>query len=159
MTAATDPADANPADVRAVAVRLLARREYARQELGRRLTRRGFPEAVVETVLEALVAEGLLSDERFAESFVRAKADRGQGPFRIARELGERGVAGELVDEALAAAETDWRDLARRVRVKRFGARVPEDYAGRARQMRFLHYRGFTEAQIRAALGDTAADD
>jgi regulatory protein len=159
VTAAADPADASPADVRAVAVRLLARREYARAELGRRLARRGFPGAPVETVLEELVAEGLLSDARFAESFVRARADRGQGPFRIARELGERGVAGELVDEALAAAETDWRDLARRVRAKRFGTALPEDYAGRARQMRFLHYRGFTEAQIRAALGESAADD
>jgi SOS response regulatory protein OraA/RecX len=31
---------------------------------------------------------------------------------------------------------------------------VPPDFPGRARQMRFLHYRGFTEAQIRAALDE-----
>jgi regulatory protein len=154
MTASSEPADAGDADVRAAATRLLARREYARVELERRLTRRGYPAEIVAAVLDALVAENLLSDERFAESFVRARADRGQGPLRIRRELGERGVGAGVAEQALAAADADWDELARGVRAKRFGAAVPGDYPGRARQMRFLHYRGFTEEQIRAALGE-----
>lgn len=149
-----EPAEVGAADVRAAATRLLARREYARVELERRLTGRGLPRPVVAEVLDALAAENLLSDERFAESFVRARADRGYGPTRIRRELAERGVAGELADEAIAGAETDWDSLALRVRVKRFGPEVPPDFPGRARQMRFLNYRGFTEAQIRAALDE-----
>jgi regulatory protein len=159
MAGKVDPAEAGEADVRAAAMRLLARREYARVELGRRLARRGFPDEIVASVLDALVAERLLSDERFAESFLRARAERGQGPYRIARALGERGVDPAIVDEALAATDTDWDELARRVRTKRFGRALPDDYPGRARQMRFLHYRGFTESQIRAALGDHGATD
>jgi regulatory protein len=154
VTRPDDSPEVGAADVRAAATRLLARREYARVELERRLTGRGLPHPVVAEVLDALVAENLLSDERFAESFVRARADRGHGPTRIRRELAERGVAGELADEAIAGAETDWRSLASRVRIKRFGTAVPPDFPGRARQMRFLHYRGFTEAQIRAALDE-----
>jgi SOS response regulatory protein OraA/RecX len=33
-----------------------------------------------------------------------------------------------------------------------FGAEPPSDYAQRARQARFLQYRGFSSAQIKAAL-------
>ncbi|HVJ29103.1 MAG TPA: RecX family transcriptional regulator [Gammaproteobacteria bacterium] len=38
------------------------------------------------------------------------------------------------------------------MRAKRFGPELPRDYAERARQARFLQYRGFDSAQIRAAL-------
>jgi regulatory protein len=38
------------------------------------------------------------------------------------------------------------------VRAKRFGPGIPRDYAERARQARFLQYRGFDSAEIRAAL-------
>jgi len=154
MKRGVEPAEAGPADIREAATRWLARREYARIELARRLTRRGFPSGLVDEVLNELQEENLLSDERFAESFISARAGRGQGPARIRRELRERGVAGVLADEALAGADADWMALARAVRVKRFGAAAPEGFPERARQMRFLHYRGFTEAQIRAALGE-----
>jgi len=42
---------------------------------------------------------------------------------------------------------------ARAVRRKRFGAAPPSDFRERARQARFLEYRGFDGDQIRAALG------
>ena len=154
MKRGVEPAEAGPADIRGAATRWLARREYARVELERRLTRRGFPPELVDDVVSELQEENLLSDERFAESFVSAKAGRGQGPARIRRELRERGVDGALADAALAEADADWLALARAVRTKRFGAAFPRDFPERARQMRFLHYRGFTEAQIRAALGE-----
>jgi regulatory protein len=38
------------------------------------------------------------------------------------------------------------------VRKKRFGPELPRDYLERARQARFLEYRGFGSAEIRAAL-------
>ena len=59
---------------------------------------------------------------------------------------------------ALADAGTDWPELARAVREKRFGAGAPADFRERARQARFLQYRGFTADQVRQALG-SAADD
>ena len=42
-----------------------------------------------------------MSDARFAESFVRVRSERGQGPLRIRAELRERGVTDVLVDEVL----------------------------------------------------------
>jgi len=40
------------------------------------------------------------------------------------------------------------------VRSKRFGDAMPEDFKERARQARFLQYRGFTSEQIREVLND-----
>ena len=81
---------------------LLVRREHSRMELLGKLTRRGFDAAACEEVLDALVEENALSDERFAEHY--------------------------------------------------------DEYRERARQGRFLSQRGFTAAQISAALG-TLFDD
>jgi regulatory protein len=47
----------------------------------------------------------------------------------------------------------DWAATARELRRRRFGVSPPGDYPERARQARFLQYRGFTAEQIRAALG------
>ncbi|MGB5208962.1 MAG: regulatory protein RecX [Gammaproteobacteria bacterium] len=141
------------ADIRRAAMNLLARREYARAELASRLSRRQLPADLVGEVLDDLVAENLLSDARFAESFVGARASRGKGPLRIRRELEERGVSGELIDIALEDSGVDWLDVAKAVRHKRFGAAIPVDFKDKARQMRFLQYRGFAPDQIQAATG------
>lgn len=148
-----DAPDWTAASVEAVAVRLLARREHSRHELARKLAARGVPEELVASVLARLAERHLQSDDRYAESLVTSRAGRGQGPVRIRRELGERGVASEAVEQALAGAGQDWFDLARQVRRRRFGAAVPSDWKSRAQQSRFLEYRGFTGEQIRHALG------
>lgn len=147
-----------PADVRRAAMDLLARREYGRSELAGRLAAKALPETLVEPVLDALAAEGLQSDARYAESFVGARANRGQGPVRIRLELERRGVAGELVDAALAEAG-DWDALAAAARVRKFGAKPPADFREKARQARFLQYRGFTAEQVRAALEGAPDED
>jgi regulatory protein len=108
--------------------------------------------------LDALAATDLQSDRRYAEGYCRARAAQGFGPVRIRGELASRGVDHGLIDEILDASGEDWAEKARFVRRKRFGAREPEDFSERARQMRFLEYRGFGHAQIRAALG-AAVDD
>jgi regulatory protein len=137
---------------------LLARREHSPAELRRKLADRDFSPGEIEVTLEALIREGLLSEARFLESFVDSQVRRGHGPVWIRAELEKRGIAGEEVAAALAAADRDWTALAREVRAKRFGAGRPADFRERARQMRFLQYRGFTGAQVREALGSAGAD-
>jgi regulatory protein len=133
-----------------VAVDLLARREHSRLELTRKLTARGFPAAVIAPVLDELERSGSLAEARFTDSFVRSRVAKGQGPQRIRAELAQRGIAD--ADAALRGAEVDWLESIRAVRRKRFGLDLPRDYADRARQARFLQYRGFSSEQIRAAL-------
>ena len=142
-----------------VALDLLARREHSRQELTRKLAAREFPTAVVAGVLDELERTGTLAEDRFTESFVRARVAKGQGPARIRAELVQRGVAHDEVERALREADVDWLATIRAVRRKRFGAEVPRDYRERARQARFLEYRGFDSARIRAALELDADSD
>lgn len=134
----------------------MARREHSLAELRDKLAAREFPPAEVAELLDSLAAAGLASDERFAESFVRSRIRKGQGPLRIRAELQRRGIEAMLADAALEEV-CEWGALAREVRQRRFGAEAPAGFEERARQMRFLEYRGFTSGQIRASF--TAEDD
>ncbi len=142
----------DPHSARAAAVALLARRDHFSAELRRKLLERGFEPAAALEALEALEAERLLDDARCLERFVAYRAERGQGPLRIALDLKAHGVPAERIGPALEAA-ADWRALARTVRRRRFGAAAPADWSEKARQARFLQYRGFSSDDIRAAIG------
>jgi regulatory protein len=146
-----EPALDEPACTR-VALELLARREHSRRELTRKLGTRGFPNDVIVPVLDELERSGSLADARFTDVFVRSRIAKGQGPQRIRAELAQRGIADSDAAEALGGSEVDWLAAIRAARRKRFGAELPRDYAERARQARFLQYRGFSSEQIRAAL-------
>lgn len=139
------------AEARRKAMDALARREHSRNELARKLAARGYDAGLVAEVLDALTAEKLQSDERYAESFVVAHEQRGQGPVRIRAGLLERGVDEALVERALGRLEVDWDRRAREVRRKKFGPEAPADFPDKARQMRFLAYRGFSAEQIDSA--------
>lgn len=147
----TDTADC-PAEIEAKLVELLARREHSQRELIRKLEQRGYEAGEVQPILDALTAQRLQSDERFAESFAWQRQQRGYGPLRIRMELRERGVDDGLVETALAALDVDWFDQARAARHKRFGTAMPEDFREKARQLRYLQNRGFDAEQSRFAL-------
>ena len=135
-----------------VALELLARREHSQRELTRKLAARGFPADIIGPALHALERSGALANARFTETFVRSRIAKGQGPQRIRAELAQRGINDAEAVDGLRTADVDWLAAIRTVRAKRFGAELPRDYAERARQARFLQYRGFDSAQIRAAL-------
>ena len=142
----------DPGAARVAALGLLARRDYFSAELRGKLLERGFePDATAEA-LQLLAAERLLDDARCIERFVAYRAERGHGPLRIALDLKTHGAPVELIPSALEAG-ADWRALAREVRRRKFGAGAPGSWAERARQARFLQYRGFSSDDIRAATG------
>lgn len=146
----TSPTD--PAAARQTAIALLARRDYASGELRARLERKGFSAEVVGSTVAELAEERALDDARYAGNYVAYSAARGQGPLRIAAELKALELPGELIEAALAGGP-DWRALAGDVRNRKFGPEPPADWPEKARQARFLQYRGFSSDHIRLALG------
>ena len=130
----------------------LARREHARAELVDKLTKAGFEPTAADAAIDGLAADGLQSDQRFAEAFVQSRVNQGKGPVRIRAELKGRGLASAAIDVALEDAEADWYALAREVRLKKFGDAAPRDFNQKAKQMRFLQYRGFEQDHIQAAV-------
>lgn len=147
-----DDAARDPRDARRSAMDALARREYGFDELVRWLETRGFDADTARSTVQALKAEGLQDDERFAEAMVASAARRGKGPRRIAADLAERDVPDGIIAAALAGADVDWFELAADVRRGKFGAVKPADFTEKARQMRFLNYRGFDSEHIRHAV-------
>lgn len=83
------------------ALRHLARRDHSRVELARKLAAHGSADEI-EAVIARMGELGLQSDTRYAEAFVRGKAER-FGAGRLRSELSLRGVAGDLIDEAIAS--------------------------------------------------------
>ena len=140
---------------RASALGLLARREHSLRELTMKLRDRGCPEPVIRETLAELVDEGMQSDDRFAEAFVRMKVHRGNGPIRIQAELLKRGISDKIIRESLQHYADWWKDLASEAYIKRFPDDTPDELAvlsERAKRSRFLQQRGFTPDQIRHAL-------
>ena len=142
---------ASPLEARKKAMDFLARREYGQTELIKKLAVKGFERSVAEQAVIQLSSEGLQSDARFAESFVQSRINQGKGPVRIRLDLGQRGISDSTTEIALEAVESDWFVLAREQRVKKFGAAAPSDFKEKARQMRFLQYRGFEQDHIQSA--------
>ena len=148
------------AEMHRAAMNWLSRRDYARRELGRRLERRFGEEAPVDAILDWLEEQNFLNEARFAEAFVRSRIDRGQGALRIRAELEQRGLEAARIEQALEQVmeETgcDWFELAARVRQRRFpappGGNPREKAREKARQLRFLQYRGFTPEQAFRAM-------
>lgn len=140
-------------EMRAFAYRLLGRREYSVFELGQRL-RQKWPEARdIDLLVDALVVENLLSDERYAESFVRFRLQRFQGPLKIQAALRSKGVSDALVAQEMGARSQEWSDIARQwVERQTTG---PIDFDDKKKYYRRLVSRGFTRDQAMEALNRT----
>lgn len=136
----------------------LARREHSRAELEKKMAAKGYEPEVSMAVLDKLAAAGLQDDRRFAEAYVRYRTGRGYGPRRIAEELRQRGINDGLGENALAEAEQDWFECAVKVYKKKFRSR-PADFAERAKQMRFMQYRGFGHEHISYVLENHSDDE
>ncbi|MEM0955946.1 MAG: regulatory protein RecX, partial [Pseudomonadota bacterium] len=140
-------------DIRFCAMNLLARREHLGAELQEKLRKRFGEDALdeIEATLQTLSAEGLQSDTRYLESYIRQRSARGYGPERLRQELRQKGVSADDLQVALDEADIDWSSLARGCRLKKFGAELPRDFKDKAKQLRYLQYRGFAGELASAA--------
>lgn len=145
-------------DVRFAAMSLLAMREHSADELRDKLERRfSVPELVAEVIAQ-LKVQNLQSDERFAEAFIAMRQRQGKGSVLIKMELRERGIAAQLINMLIDETDAVWSILASQARTKRFDG-LPVDGRDKARQIRFLHSRGFASRHIQAAFNCQFPDD
>ncbi len=138
-----------PESLRVRALRFLTRREHSRAELKQKLAAYAESEDEVEAVLDRLQAEQLLSDHRFASQRVAARAGR-YGNGRLRQELRGQGVSDDDIADALKESG-DEAERCRSVWRKKFD-QLPDCAEERARQMRFLQYRGFSGEAVRKVL-------
>ena len=139
------------------ALRYLSLREHSRLELGRKLARYAEEGDDVEALLDFLEKNNWLSQERFAESLINRRAAR-FGNSRVMAELQSHGVKGEALDDIKASLADSETARASEVWQRKFGT-VAADAAERAKQMRFLLQRGFSQRAARIAMQGAPDDD
>jgi len=132
------------------AIQYLAMREHSYLELFRKLTQKGYEDSEVVAALDKLIEDALLSDERYGEAFVRSRVSKGYGPLRIQMELRDKGLDEYQIERSLTSEIIDWINVLEGVWFKKYSLPLDESAAERARQWRFLQYRGFTPSQINA---------
>lgn len=130
------------------ALRLLGARARSRNELRRSLERKGYDSRVIEEVLDDLSRRQLLDDLQFARAWVESRTvARPMGRQRIVCELRGKGVASDLIEEALSGRLEDDTDLGLaltvgRQTVKRIRGEEPR--AARRKLAAALQRRGFS---------------
>ena len=131
--------------------RLLSRREHSQTELRKKLTELEFDKHLVDEIIQKFAAKDIQSDARYAEAVVRGAYRKGKGPVFVERQLNNHSIEFNLVRMLVNDENFDWFESSKAVRVKRFGDMLPQDWALKQKQMRFLQYRGFTQEQIKYA--------
>lgn len=132
------------------ALRLLSAREHSRAELVRKLAPHETTPGELDRALDELQAKGFISEARVVESVVHRRAAR-VGAARIRHELQGKGLAPEVIEDAMADLHTTELTRATEVWRKKFGE-LPTDAAARGKQMRFLAARGFGAEVIHKVL-------
>lgn len=133
------------------ALRLLAGRERSRAELERKLAAHTTDPQELSRVLDELQAKGYISQERLLESVLHSRAAR-LGSARIERELMQRGLDRQAIDQALGTLEGTELQRAQALWARKF-KQPASDPRDRARQIRFLIGRGFSAEVARKVTG------
>ena len=121
----------------------MSRREHSAFEIRDKLTKREFDDSEITQAIAELIKGDWLSDERFAEAYIRMRQIKGFGPIRISMELNERGVKESIVDMHLHTHDDIWFESLKQQYKKKYKNKMIVDYNDKAKRIRFLQYRGF----------------
>ena len=160
--------DKEESRLRWLAFYYLSRRELSQKELRTKLLNKDQDPDKVEALLTEFAEKGYQSDERCAYMLIREAIRRGRGKRHIMDSFYEHGISLPYsLDELIEKADTDslkdgtvldsdtandsnsaddsidWLKLAIEARSKKYGDALPTDSKDKARQLRFLQYRGF----------------
>lgn len=120
---------------------LLARRDYAKNELIERLQRYAADPEEAVALAEEMESRDYVNDGRVAKLLFSSEVSKGRGPRKIAEVFKSKKLDMDHLGDAVA--ENDWVKVAYELKVRKFGKVVAKDPKEKARQIRFLQYRGF----------------
>ena len=132
----------------------LSRKECSSKDLRDYLVRRECESPVIDEVLESLIREGLLSDQRYARLMVRHQYLREKGPAYIRQKLREKGISlqsTEIQKIITEVSETPESETAERVLIKKY-PKAGVDPKERRKAFSALMRRGFSSDVAQRAL-------
>ena len=142
--------------LRSYAFAVLTRKEYSKAELIEKLATWAMHREEVIILVEELSAQNYQSDQRVAEITLSSQKRKGKGPNRIKMALKTKKIDTALILEELK--ETDWVEQAYQLKVRKYGTEVATDPKLKAKQIRFLMYRGFEMEAIMKAISRKVED-
>ncbi len=128
------------------AIRYLSTREHSQVELTKKLGSKGYGAEVITEVLTSLITQNYQSDERFCAVLIRSRTQKGKGRLLIEQEFFKHGV----LDYVYLLDEVDFAELCNEVAHKKYGEQLPTEAKAKAKCIRFLTSRGFSNAEIRS---------
>lgn len=143
--------------LRSYAFAVLTRKEYSKAELIEKLALYAENRDEVLALVDELSTREYQSDQRVAEIVLSSQKRKGKGPNRIKLALKTKKIDAQLIQEELK--EIDWVEQAYELKVKKFGSTVEKDPKIKAKQIRFLMYRGFEMDAIIKAIKRKMDDD
>lgn len=145
------------ARLRSYAFALLTRRDYSKADLEAKLNQYAINPEEVANLVDELAQQNYQSDQRVAELTLASQLRKGKGLQRIKQALKAKQLDTELITEELS--EVDWLDQAYQLKIKKFGMEVEMDPKLKAKQIRFLQYRGFDMDVIMKAVARTSEEE
>lgn len=141
------------------ALKLLGLRSHFRRQLEQKLVQRGYPQEEIQLALDRLGERGYLDDAKLAAEVAVSRAGAGEGARRVRAELARRGVAGDVIDEAVAGAlPSDDREAALET-ARRWLAVTRGQRAGKPGALaRHLDRKGFSRRAILHSLRELGAE-
>lgn len=133
------------------AVDLISRRLRSEREIRDYARRKQWTEDNTERVIDRLCERGYLNDERFAESFVRSRANtRNFSAKRMKVELQKKGVKPDIITNILAESD-DYDEMAA---LRKMIAKKINKYDDERKLVAYLARQGFKYDDIKSALVD-----
>lgn len=91
-----------------MAIRYLGYRSRSEKEMKTYLQGKGFSEEIIHRTIEKLEGYGYMDDAAFAKSWVESRmAGNPMGKSMIKRELNNKGIDGDIIEEALSRVEDE----------------------------------------------------
>jgi len=140
------------------AIKLLSMCDRSEKEIRDKLSKRGYDEGEIESVLDFCREYGYINDEGYARHFINdALRVKKWGSVRIKSELKKRGIAEEFFLPLLE--ETDERDTLKDELHRRFSGADLSDKKVKNRIFGYFLRRGYKTADILNAFGEEADYD
>lgn len=143
--------------LRSYAFALLTRKEYGKAELIEKLSLYAENHQDVLQLVEELAQQNYQSDQRVADGILFSQKRKGKGPNRIKLSLKSKKIDSQLIQEELQ--HTDWLEQAYQLKIKKFGTAIEKDHKQKAKQVRFLLYRGFDMETVLKAVHRKIGDE
>ena len=131
------------------ALDLVSRRPRSQREIRDYAFRKQWTKANTDRVIDRLLERGYLDDAKFAEIFVRSRANlRNYSTRRMKLELQKKGISSDIIDQVLSESD----DFDENVALKNLIAKKQNRYDDEQKLIAYLARQGFNYDSIRMAL-------